>query len=184
MNAIQRKRRGRCIRAGGIGGWPGSYITQPNSSVPPLRCRLASKDGTRSHRQARAARLAFARTVGGLCKVTSRATTEQQQAGLGSAQQLIFGTGEMAELTRSFDWSKTPLGPMEQWPVALLTTVNMIISCRHPMVLFWGDDFSSSTTTTLGPAWGKTSTQRRLASPGSSVGPRSGMSFTPQSKRS
>jgi hypothetical protein len=25
----------------------------------------------------------------------------------------IFGDGEMAELTRRFDWSKTPVGPMD-----------------------------------------------------------------------
>src|SRR6478609_6828997 len=52
----------------------------------------------------------------------------------------VFGDGEMAELTRRFDWSKTPLGPVETWPDTLLTTVNMVLATRHPMFLWWGPE--------------------------------------------
>jgi PAS domain S-box-containing protein len=52
----------------------------------------------------------------------------------------IFGTGEMARLTRAFDWSQTTVGPIEQWPDALLITVNTMLSSRHPMFLWWGKD--------------------------------------------
>jgi PAS domain S-box-containing protein len=52
----------------------------------------------------------------------------------------VYGDGEMAELTRSFDWSKTPLGPIDSWPDVLLTTVNMLLATRHPMFLWWGPD--------------------------------------------
>ena len=52
----------------------------------------------------------------------------------------IFGTGEMADLTRAFDWSRTSVGPIDQWPEALLTTVNTMLASRHPMFLWWGDD--------------------------------------------
>ncbi|HZD49102.1 MAG TPA: ATP-binding protein [Silvibacterium sp.] len=52
----------------------------------------------------------------------------------------IFGTGEMADLTRAYDWSHTPVGPVEQWPETLLTTVNTLLSSRHPMFLWWGDE--------------------------------------------
>jgi PAS domain S-box-containing protein len=52
----------------------------------------------------------------------------------------IYGDGEMAELTRNFDWSKTPLGPIDSWPDVLLTTVNMLLATRHPMFLWWGSD--------------------------------------------
>ncbi|MGE0406604.1 MAG: PAS domain-containing protein, partial [Candidatus Korobacteraceae bacterium] len=48
----------------------------------------------------------------------------------------ITGEGEMAELTRCFDWSKTPLGPIESWPDTLITTVNLLLESRHPM-FFW-----------------------------------------------
>jgi signal transduction histidine kinase len=46
----------------------------------------------------------------------------------------------MADLTRAFPWSDTPVGPIDQWPDALLITVNTILSSRHPMFLWWGDD--------------------------------------------
>lgn len=52
----------------------------------------------------------------------------------------IFGDGEMAERTRRFDWSKTPLGPVGTWPDTLLTTVNMVLATRHPMFLWWGPE--------------------------------------------
>lgn len=52
----------------------------------------------------------------------------------------IFGSGEMAGLTRAFPWSETSLGPFDQWPETLLITVNTILNSKHPMFLWWGDD--------------------------------------------
>lgn len=45
----------------------------------------------------------------------------------------------MADRTRAFEWSKTPVGPIEFWPDTLLTTVNTMLSSRHPMFLWWGE---------------------------------------------
>jgi signal transduction histidine kinase len=53
---------------------------------------------------------------------------------------LIFGSGEMAELIRAFDWSTTSLGPIENWSEALLITVNTVLGNRQPNFLFWGSD--------------------------------------------
>ena len=50
----------------------------------------------------------------------------------------IFGDGEMAELTRRFDWSKTPVGPMDAWPDTLLTTVNLLLATQAPDVFVVG----------------------------------------------
>ena len=52
----------------------------------------------------------------------------------------IFGSGEMADLIRAFDWSQTPLGPIDTWPEVLLIMVNTMLATRHPMFLWWGDD--------------------------------------------
>ncbi len=52
----------------------------------------------------------------------------------------IIGRGEMAELIREFDWTRTQLGPAETWPDTLVTTVNMLLASRHPMFLWWGPD--------------------------------------------
>jgi PAS domain S-box-containing protein len=46
----------------------------------------------------------------------------------------------MADLVRSFDWSATPLGPVEFWPETLLTCVNILLASRHPLFLWWGED--------------------------------------------
>ncbi|AWH86451.1 hypothetical protein HYN59_15640 [Flavobacterium album] len=52
----------------------------------------------------------------------------------------LQGGGEMGELTRSFDWASTPVGPVSQWPVSLRNTVGMILSSKFPMFLFWGSE--------------------------------------------
>jgi signal transduction histidine kinase len=57
-----------------------------------------------------------------------------------AARDRIFGTGEMADLTRAYDWSNTPVGDVAQWPETLLVTVNTMLSSRHPMFLWWGKD--------------------------------------------
>lgn len=61
-------------------------------------------------------------------------------ASSGAGRNKILGSGEMADLTRAFDWSRTPVGPVEEWPEALLITVNMLLASRHPMFLWWGDE--------------------------------------------
>jgi PAS domain S-box-containing protein len=46
----------------------------------------------------------------------------------------------MADLIRAFNWSATPLGPIDSWPETLLTSVNILLASRHPLFLWWGDD--------------------------------------------
>jgi PAS domain S-box-containing protein len=50
----------------------------------------------------------------------------------------IIGDGEMAELVRSHDWEHTPLGAIDDWPEALLSSLNTILAGRVPMALAWG----------------------------------------------
>jgi PAS domain S-box-containing protein len=52
----------------------------------------------------------------------------------------IIGSGDMADLTRAFDWKGTVLGAAETWPDTLLTTVNLLLASRHPMFLWWGPE--------------------------------------------
>jgi PAS domain S-box-containing protein len=52
----------------------------------------------------------------------------------------IIGQGEMAELVRKFDWSRTPVGPISAWSDTLVTTVNLLLASRHPMFLWWGEE--------------------------------------------
>jgi signal transduction histidine kinase len=52
----------------------------------------------------------------------------------------LFGIGEMADLTRTFEWSQTSIGQIDRWPEVLLNTVNTLLNSRHPMFLWWGED--------------------------------------------
>ncbi len=69
---------------------------------------------------------------------------------------LLAGGGEMGERTRSFDWSKTPVGPVNDWPQALKTVVRVMLDSRYAMWLGWGPEFTffyndAYATMTLGP---------------------------------
>ena len=55
-----------------------------------------------------------------------------------SARPFFNGGGEMGERIRSFDWSKTILGPVDRWPESLKTTVRICIGSRNPIVVWWG----------------------------------------------
>jgi PAS domain S-box-containing protein len=44
----------------------------------------------------------------------------------------------MAERIRAFDWSRTPLGPIADWPQSLRTAVGLLVAAPGPMVLLWG----------------------------------------------
>ncbi len=48
--------------------------------------------------------------------------------------------GEMAERTRDFNWSSTPVGPIYEWPQSLRNTVSMVLSSKFPMFLWWGEE--------------------------------------------
>jgi PAS domain S-box-containing protein len=48
--------------------------------------------------------------------------------------------GEMGKLTRVKDWSKTYVGPVENWPQSLRTTLGILLNSKFPMFLFWGED--------------------------------------------
>ena len=52
----------------------------------------------------------------------------------------LNGGGEMGELTRSFDWSKTAIGSPDTWPQSLRTALSILLNSRFPMFLFWGPD--------------------------------------------
>jgi PAS domain S-box-containing protein len=54
----------------------------------------------------------------------------------------LSGSGDLAKLVRERDWSTTPLGPVEQWPQSLQTTVNILLTSRYAMWMGWGDQLT------------------------------------------
>ena len=53
---------------------------------------------------------------------------------------LAAGGGECGALVRAHDWSRTPLGPAEQWPVPLRTAAGICLESRYGMCVFWGPE--------------------------------------------
>jgi PAS domain S-box-containing protein len=45
----------------------------------------------------------------------------------------------MAARVLSFDWSKTPLGPLDLWPQSLRVAVSICLNSRFPMFIWWGE---------------------------------------------
>ncbi len=52
----------------------------------------------------------------------------------------LDGGGAMAERIRNHDWAATPLGPLEQWPDVLKTTVALCMGSHFPQAVMWGPD--------------------------------------------
>jgi PAS domain S-box-containing protein len=54
--------------------------------------------------------------------------------------KFLNGDGEMSELIRSKDWSKTPVGEPETWPQSLKILLNILLNSKFPMFLWWGPE--------------------------------------------
>jgi len=62
---------------------------------------------------------------------------------------------ETATLLHSLDWSRTPLGPMTQWPQALRIAVGICLNSRFPMFVWWGPDLINIYNDAYAPILGK-----------------------------
>ena len=52
----------------------------------------------------------------------------------------LEGSGDMAVLMRSMDWSGTPLGPIAGWPQSLRTTISLCLASNFPIDIIWGSE--------------------------------------------
>jgi PAS domain S-box-containing protein len=53
----------------------------------------------------------------------------------------LSGGGQMGVLIHAFDWSKTAIGPPENWSTALRTVLRVLLVNRFPMLLWWGPEY-------------------------------------------
>ena len=52
--------------------------------------------------------------------------------------QFLASPGSLGQQIAAFDWSSTPLGPLDAWPQSLRTTVNLMLNSSHPIWIGWG----------------------------------------------
>jgi signal transduction histidine kinase len=55
-----------------------------------------------------------------------------------ATRDFLAGGGQMGALTRSMNWSATPVGAVEVWPESLKTSVAICLRSKFPMVIWWG----------------------------------------------
>src|SRR6201995_3747250 len=52
----------------------------------------------------------------------------------------LAGGGEAAQIISKFDWKATSLGPIENWPASLKSSIALILRSHLPIVTLWGED--------------------------------------------
>ncbi|HJQ00338.1 MAG TPA: ATP-binding protein [Jatrophihabitans sp.] len=58
-----------------------------------------------------------------------------------TAELLFAGPGPVHELLRATDWSRTALGPVDQWPLELTSAIRTVLAADVPMLIWWGPDY-------------------------------------------
>jgi PAS domain S-box-containing protein len=79
----------------------------------------------------------------------------QFEPGLSVADDCFKGGGQMGEIMRSLDWSKTPIGAVETWSPALRMMVRILLVNRFPMILWWGSSYCQFYNDAYRPMLGK-----------------------------
>jgi len=57
-------------------------------------------------------------------------------------EPFLAGGGDLGRLIAGFDWSTTPLGPIELWQQSLRSAVDICLSSRFPIVMYWGPELT------------------------------------------
>jgi signal transduction histidine kinase len=77
--------------------------------------------------------------------LAARMPTDTRDARLGQTERdrnFLNGGGELGARIRAFDWTRTPLGPPEQWPTGLKTAIRIMLTSRQAMWIGWGAELT------------------------------------------
>lgn len=70
-------------------------------------------------------------------------------------EQFLSGGGEMGELIRAYDWTTTPLGSPENWPLSLKTSVAIMLRSGYTIFVWWGQEMIMFYNDAYRPVLGK-----------------------------
>ena len=62
------------------------------------------------------------------------------RAGSRSTDALFADGSEAARLLSTIDWSKHSMGPSENWPQSLRTSLSLCLASRYPICIIWGTE--------------------------------------------
>lgn len=71
---------------------------------------------------------------------TKVVTTKTKTKNLRQDKDFLSGGGKIGKIMRSFDWSKTGVGPIDTWPQSLRTAISIVLNSSFPMFIWWGKD--------------------------------------------
>src|ERR1700712_2569413 len=112
-----------------------SVVVQRRAGVPPRsgssRLPGACPGGTNPGTTGQSCRMPVHRTIGGGSKVDQRAWPE-----------FLAGGGKVGVLMRRHDWTRTSLGPVENWPQALRSAIGICLNTRFPIAIYWGPELA------------------------------------------
>ncbi len=86
-------------------------------------------------------------------------------AAVRNVPDFLRGGGEMGAMIRAFDWSKTPVGPVHQWPQSLQTALSILLGSGYPMFIAWGPEFIQFYNDGYRPILGSTKHPAALGQP-------------------
>jgi signal transduction histidine kinase len=64
------------------------------------------------------------------------------QSGKPAIADFLSGGGELGELLRGYDWTKTPLGAPVTWPQSLRMAIRIMLTSRQPIWIGWGKELT------------------------------------------
>jgi signal transduction histidine kinase len=71
------------------------------------------------------------------------------------AHDWFTGGGELGQLIRGYEWSRTSLGPIESWPQSLRSAVSILLPSKAQIAMFWGPDLIALYNDAYRPVLGK-----------------------------
>lgn len=80
-------------------------------------------------------------------------------------EPFVVAAETMSALTHAFDWSSTPVGAMNTWPQSLRTGLNICLTSRYPIIIFWGTEFIQFYNDAYRPILGSTKHPAALGQP-------------------
>src|SRR2546427_1391754 len=83
----------------------------------------------------------------------------------GLAADPLFA-GETGALMRAIDWSATPLGPVERWPLSLRNALSVCLDSPLPMMIWWGPELVTLYNDAYRPMLGSRKHPQALGRPG------------------
>ncbi|HVE62688.1 MAG TPA: SpoIIE family protein phosphatase [Mycobacteriales bacterium] len=67
---------------------------------------------------------------------------------------LFAAAGTTGASMLTVDWAASPLGPVSDWPQSLRTAVSIVLSSRHPLLIWWGPQLVMLYNDALAPSFG------------------------------